>query len=624
MEPKALEKAIRRVLGENWPDEQLRSKLEALAEAEENFCGFTWLWGPRLYRRNRVLFRPFILSKFGRWLRVSKYRGKSVEWNGAVAAELEPWLAEVDQRDDIELFRRLYEWKLNRLGGGLTKAARQKTILAELPNRFRTARSRAAREIVLQKFSLWFELDEPTALGLFRMDALSAGPYILRHLPWAWSENKRPFWRDLVEVAAAQHDDRFRWELYRRQVPQPTWAADALALCTAVRDPAELIRQLELRHPSGWGRSLGEVYGQLLEARGRDVMPYVMRHLTAVRRGLFTGGDYTRLLELARDRDWWDLWAAIVRVCANPKDYNRQIRWLLANDAVPAAEVSRRLGALCGVSRELNFPGLGLALMHQLDEENALVLLERFPDLLRGPFLQHLQLSPWSGRYTKFIRRLVDRGEDDLLDHVAARFITRQSNRWNPRNKDMLAEVDGLADHYLGLKSDETLFSRRAASVLSRVPAFTIHQYNQLIRENRLARLLFERSAAAYLADARSMRDLVEGSEIHVQALAYRALGLDDPRARTLAAENIGLLLGTVLRPLHRTTRALAFRALANAAGTPDVATRVLAKAREALDLPDDHYPKEALLGLIGSLLDRWPALRGVREEPVVYRRPAA
>ena len=202
---------------------------------------------------------------------------------------------------------------------------------------------------------------------------------------------------------------------------------------------------------------------------------------------------------------------------------------------------------------------------------------------------------------------------------------TRISNRWTPKSKDTLAEAERLADFYDGLKDrDETRFSRRAASVLSRIPAYAIRGYNQLIRENRLARLLFTRSAPAYLADARSVRDIVEGSEIHVQALAYRVLGLPDERAKSLAAENLPLLLGTLLRPLHRATRSLAFGALVNAADTEENATRILAKAREALDLPDEKYPKEALLGVIGGVLPRWPGLRGPREQPVVYRRSAA
>src|SRR5262249_36801915 len=141
-------------------------------------------------------------------------------------------------------------------------------------------------------------------------------------------------------------------------------------------------------------------------------------------------------------------------------------------------------------------------------------------------------------------------------------------------------------------------------------------RYDTVIRNNRLARLLFERSASAHTQDPRLVRDLLEAPEIHVQMLAFRALGRDEDNARTIAADNLDLLLPTLLRPLQRSTRLFAFGALANAATTEANARRVLEKAREALDLPDKHYPKEGLIGLIGRVLARWPALRGPNEQP--------
>lgn len=625
MDPKDLEKAIRRLLIETWPDDQLRTQLEALAAKEANFSAFTWLWGPVLYRRNRLLFRPFILARFGRILRVAKFRWKSIEWKGDVAAALEPWLADADGLDDIELFRRLYDWKLAALGLQLVRDKRRQAILPELVRRFKAARTRAAREIVLQKFALWFELDETTALELYRVDSATAGAYILRHLPFSWMENKRAFWETLLRAADAKRDEDFRWKLYRAQVPRDRWKSDVVALAARVRDPGELVRQLERHHPVGWGRSENGVFETLLRDRGRDAMPYIVRNLRAVRHGLFTGGEFKKLLVFARERGWWDLWAAIVRVCATKKEFNDEIARLLDEAPAHPDEIARRLAALAGVSRELNFPGIGFAAIHQLDETTALGLLRHYPDLLRGPYLQHLQLSGWGESFARLIDALLEKEEDDILDHVAARLATRASNRWNTKSKETLQEAERLATYYDAIKMrDEALFSRRAASVLSRIPAYSIYRYHPLLRDNRLARLLFARSADAYLADGRSLRDLVEASEIHVMALAYRALALDDLRAPALAAENLPLLLGTLLRPLQRNTRALAFGALANAATTPENAARILAKAREAFDLPDDNYPKEALVGLIARVLDRWPQLRGPQEEPIVYGRKVA
>jgi hypothetical protein len=219
------------------------------------------------------------------------------------------------------------------------------------------------------------------------------------------------------------------------------------------------------------------------------------------------------------------------------------------------------------------------------------------------------------------INRFIEAGDDEMLDSLASRIVTRHG-RWGNGAK-LLEEADKLADHYAAMKTDEAVFSRRAANVLGKIPAFAIGSYNSLIKENRLARLLFERSAASYLADPRGLGDLVEGAEIHVMALAYRALGLDDPRARQQAPDHLTLLAGTLLRPLRRDTRALAFGALANAASNVETARMILDRARDALNLPDTRYPKERLLSLIAKVIHRWPELRGPEERPVVYERAA-
>jgi hypothetical protein len=295
---------------------------------------------------------------------------------------------------------------------------------------------------------------------------------------------------------------------------------------------------------------------------------------------------------------------------------------LVEDRRTPEAEVVGRLLALAGASREWNWPGLGMVRVHQLEQPVALGLYSRFPELVRGPFKVHLQANLWGTPCTRLLDHFIAVDDEEMIDHLASRIVTR-SGRWGNAPK-LLVDADRLADYYAGLKSDEAAFSRRAAGVLGRVPAYAIWRYHPLIRENRLARLLFERSAASYLADPRSLADLVEASEIHVMALAYRALGLDDPRAREQAAHHLPLLLGTLLRPLQRDTRTLAFGALANAANTLESARLILERAKDALNLPDQRYPKERLLGLIARLLHRWPELRGPDEQPVIHERKAA
>src|SRR5919108_4161934 len=104
MTPKELEQAIRALLGQRLADAELRERLEKLAVAEISFSGFTWLWGPDLYRRNRILFRPFILSRFSTYMTLPKWKVEVIHWKGDKARILDAWLAEVERNDDADLF----------------------------------------------------------------------------------------------------------------------------------------------------------------------------------------------------------------------------------------------------------------------------------------------------------------------------------------------------------------------------------------------------------------------------------------------------------------------------------------------------------------------------------------
>src|SRR5258707_6062174 len=74
MTPKELEQTIRSLMQRPMADAEWREQLEKLAAVEISFSGFTWLFGPALYRRNRVLFRPFILSRFSTYMTLPKWK----------------------------------------------------------------------------------------------------------------------------------------------------------------------------------------------------------------------------------------------------------------------------------------------------------------------------------------------------------------------------------------------------------------------------------------------------------------------------------------------------------------------------------------------------------------------
>ena len=107
MSTRELEKTIRVLLQQPMADAELREQLEKLAAAEISFSGFTWLFGPELYRRNRILFRPFILSRFSTYMVLPKWKTEMIRWKGDKARILEAWLVEVDKNDEADLFRRL-------------------------------------------------------------------------------------------------------------------------------------------------------------------------------------------------------------------------------------------------------------------------------------------------------------------------------------------------------------------------------------------------------------------------------------------------------------------------------------------------------------------------------------
>jgi hypothetical protein len=615
---KRLKRTLEELFAHQPNDTRLRDHLEGVRR-DAALPGLTWFWGPELYRRNRAVYREFILAHFSDFVSEGMTAWRRVKWSDH-AERLEAWLADSRRNHDTWLVRRLLRWKF----AGPRWGVDSKGWCGELAREYQAARGPAARAVVLDDFDDWFELDERTALALYTVDR-SCSKFLLKHLPARfsfWGGEKRSMWREMFDAARGAADDELAYALYRRQVDLKHWQNDIAGLARDVSDADRLNDELRRRHPEGWGLKLGDGVIALLQHRGRDVMPYVCEKLDSIVGGWY-GSSPEGLLALARQRGWWDMWAAVTRRANDPKYFKEGVRQLLDDTQLADAERVERLRALAGVSREWNCPGLGLARVHSLDDEVATRLYRRYPQLVHGPFKPHVVPTWWQG-VPQLLLAAQDVGDEELVDLLASRYVTRAGYRgaWNQKAQDAILYLAGeLASSFQALRDrDEATFARRAANILTQIPAFSIYNFDQLLRTNELARLFFVRSFAAYLAVPAAVRDLVEGSEIHVQALAYRVLAQDDERARSLAVESLDILLGTLLRPLHRKTRLAAFGALASAAQADgQAAGRVLRRAREALRLPDKRYPKEQLVGLMGEILHRRPELRGSRERPVVF-----
>lgn len=591
LKPKDLEKHVRQILDGGSPARECLATLETGPAGHFGFPGLTWLWGPELYQRDRVLFRALLLAKFSSRTWAGGWRWTPTPWS----ARLQSWLEQAEKDQDVELCQRLIAWKLL-AQAGFAYAKLSPLVRAELLRRLKQQRTSAQRLLELRKLDFWFQLDQPTAVEIYRHDPACSG-YILRHLP----RPEKVFWQELFQLALSQDED-FAYKLYRALVPLNHWESEVQELCRRPLKAEELVKELDRRSPAyGYGEAFSRVLYQILQQRGRDAFAYVIPQLKRVWKPLLGRGNYGKMLELADKKGWDDLWCAILRTCASPQEFNTNLRKLAAQPSSP------RLLGLSGISSEWNFGALGLARVQILENDTALALYQANPEWLRGPFKLNLQLSPSQKGYTGLLQHLIDHGEEELVDLLASRYILS----YQP-----FAEVQLLTDYYAALAGSR---ARRGANVLGKLPAYCIWNYPELIRKNRLARALYERSVADYAQDALALSDLVEASEIHAMALGYRALSQASPEE---AARHLVLLVGCLFRPMQRLTRGYALAALERAAQTDQVtAARILAAAREAQRLPDERYPKEALLALLGSLLHRWPELRGPREQPMVYRR---
>ncbi len=618
---KRLMKTIDELLAQQPHDTRLRDHLEGLRR-DQALPGLTWYWGPLLHARNPAVFREFLERHFCEFRFGALASVRRVAWK-THADRLEPWLSRARANRETWLSRRLLRWKFGKLPYGVDEPAFRKALAAD----YAAARTPAAQAIVLEEYDdTWFELDEPTATALYTHNPACAS-FLLKHLTRTFAliadREKRVTWRGLHDCALKAGDEAFALALYRRQAPLRDWQRDIERLAREIEDPAALNARLRVLHPEGWNLKLAPGMAALLELRGRDVMPYVREKLASV-----VGGWLDRkpddLLALARRRGWWDLWAALARVTSNPSYFNRAVAELLDDRALTDRERIERLRALAGVSREWSWPGIGLARIHALEDDLAARLHERYPELVRGPFRPNVAPTWWQGG-PKLLAAAQQAGDDVLVDMLASRYVTRMRYDFpgfQARFSETVKTAEELAIRYQAVRdADAARFARRAANVLTQIPSYAIERFPRLLRTNGLARLLFVRSASAFLSVPEAVRDLVEADEIHVQMLGYRVLAQDDPRARRLAAELAEIVQGALLRPLRRGTRLAAMGALANAARADlETARGVLRRARQALRLSDRHYPREELAGLIAQILALWPTLRSTREHIVIYR----
>src|SRR5262249_58524092 len=96
-------------------------------------------------------------------------------------------------------------------------------------------------------------------------------------------------------------------------------------------------------------------------------------------------------------------------------------------------------------------------------------------DLLRGPFLHHLQLAAlWRDRgFGQLTARLLG-SDEECVDHLAAGFLTQSGHNWSA-SRAVPPPVRALVEHYRRLaEADPRELARRGSSALGRLPAAAV------------------------------------------------------------------------------------------------------------------------------------------------------
>ena len=180
----------------------MRDHLEGLRR-DEAVPGLTWFWGPELYRRNRVVFREFILAHFSEFELGGLKGWRRVKWHEH-EERLQAWLDQVRRNRDTWLTRRLLRWKFAGERWNVDREAWCRQLVRE----YQAAKGPAAQAVVLDEFDDWFELDEPAALALYSANRGSSS-FILKHLPQRfsfWGGEKRTMWRSMIEACRKAGD----------------------------------------------------------------------------------------------------------------------------------------------------------------------------------------------------------------------------------------------------------------------------------------------------------------------------------------------------------------------------------------------------------------------------------
>ncbi|RAL22427.1 hypothetical protein DL240_11310 [Lujinxingia litoralis] len=579
---------------EDLDDIGLLATMEALAERQPAFGLLTGLWGPALYRRHRALFRGFILRRF-RSAGYDPGRGawRSAPWHGEYEEELERWLQLAESLEDAEMFRRLYRWRLS--DGEPIGPRAVGRWRGELCAHFVDARGRGARLRVLERYDQPFELNEASARCLYEADAEAARDYIAARLARV-PVHRRRLWIQMRREARRRGDWPFARELYRLQVSPAQWRRDVEAMAHHVGDPSELVGWLEEHHPQGMFEEKGEVFLMLVRTRQVDVMPYVRRHLGEVFRGVGSAAVMRAFLDEMARRNWWGVWAQVLRQWSSQPAYEREVVGLLHDHELADRSRRRRLQLLGRVGDE--------AEVHPLSDATAVALYDRYPGLVRGVFAERVMPTAVQG-YSRLLARAMEANDRELIDRMAARQLTE-----TPRFGvvEVVRTMERLTQYYRGELDAPRAFAKRAVRILSGLDAEVRWRPGRLLEKNPLARLFLVEALPAYLLDEAWIGALLRAPAWYVRRAACEALCLGEEQLAGRRARQCVRQAMPGLGGRHRAERRWAARAVARGVADAESARDAIWVAQAVLETETLGGRVDGeLVRLIAILSERWP-----------------
>ncbi len=486
-----------RALVRTYRDETLPYLERSLTAAPDHFINWVRKLGDE-----RLYWRIFFLA------------GSSTRWNADLRSLLARPLSD-DQlaealalrtpleegrnwlRLEPDVAQALYQRNGSRFGPFLDRFAPGGLIALELPERIQTALSTDQ-----ERGALLHEMESLThapgfaesarvwAPALYARDPLFFEPFLINHLS---SEQSEIITQLLTQAEAAGQDSLFN-ALYRKVASEDAWNKELAELAESPVPDDTVVEKILRRQVDNW-LSLTDATATALYRRAPERLgSFIREH--AQRSWRQEGEQYKQLREAARARADDDLYWALFRELADEREWQTEMRRLLASDTPPehiVAELTKR------------HPD------HLWSVNTGIIadFVEKYGHAALPYVEEHLT---WVTRHAapKLLKRIKKLGDERLYWPIF--FKAGDSKQWNEALRELLAQpatdtADGAFAHQLAMRTPPPqrwrgwTLERDVALMLYRRDGRLYAPFLERFADDSYADALFEEATAAHDED---------------------------------------------------------------------------------------------------------------------------